>query len=121
MCSRLRITDEGLKLLPRTIQTLNLTYCPITDEGLKHIPFGIQSLEVAFCQNLTNAGIESLPKSIKSIDVTEVCDTPGLTCCQCPNVNSSVIVKPTVKLIGAKKPFTQERLLFGFTRTVFNF
>src|ERR1700722_13417037 len=60
-----KLTDAGLKDLPKDLHTLNLSRCnQLPDAGLKGLPKGLHTLNLSWCNQLTDAGLKGLPKGL---------------------------------------------------------
>ena len=72
------ITNNGLKDIPRSVTTLNLSWCSlITSEGLKDIPRSVTTLDLSHCSLITSEGLKDIPRSVTTLYLSH-CSSEGL-------------------------------------------
>lgn len=69
---QIKITDEEIEALPRSLTGLQFTRCRITDERLHLLPQNLTYLILSF-SSITNKGLQLLPKTLTHLDLTR-CD-----------------------------------------------
>src|SRR5690606_15518588 len=67
-CSQ--ISDEGLKWLPTSLRTLNLTKCTRLKNAKFYLPH-LLDLNMRWCSNLTDESLPFLPSTLTVLNISE--------------------------------------------------